>query len=223
MSQDFLACLTLAVFQLFKPPSLIPPRSPSSRTCHQPLTSQYLYPHQPISWLKGIEPRVLSTRQATPTSKPTEPGGAHPHLSSQVLLTDGNYIFVSHQLHGDSAGDREPEMMPDFSLRADTEFWKVTQEGKERGICEKALWGRRTRSRSSSCPLQLPEFRNNPGQPLMLLWTPAQEREISYDLQAQPSPRWLLGSYRSQSRPQPHPGRKQTRGGERRSRCWGPL
>lgn len=51
-------------------------------------------------------------------------------------MTDGNYIFVSHQLHRDSAGDREPEMMPDFSLRADREFWKVTQEGEERGICE---------------------------------------------------------------------------------------
>ena len=79
-------------------------------------------------------------------------------------MTDGNYIFVSHQLHRDSAGDREPEMMPDFSPRADTEFRKVTQEGKERGICEKVLWGRRRRkSRSSSCLLQLPEFRNNPG------------------------------------------------------------
>lgn len=59
------------------------------------------------------------------------------HFSSQVLLTDGNYIFVSHQLHRDSTGDREPEMMPDFSLRA--EFWKVTQEGKERRIYEKEL------------------------------------------------------------------------------------
>ena len=79
------------------------------------------------------------------------------------VLTDGNYIFVSHQLHRNSAGDREPEMMPDFSLRADREFWKVTQEGEERGICEKALWGWRRRSRSFSCHLQLLEFRNKLG------------------------------------------------------------
>ena len=58
-------------------------------------------------------------------------------------MTDGNYIFVSHQFHRDSAGDREPEMMPDISLSARTEFQKVTQEGEERGICEKMLWGRR--------------------------------------------------------------------------------
>ena len=94
-------------------------------------------------------------------------------------MTDGNYIFVSHQLHRDSAGDREPEMIPDFSLRADREFQKVTEEGEERGICEQALSGRRRRSRSSSCLLQLPELRNNPGLSPCHFWTPAQEHGIS--------------------------------------------
>lgn len=178
MSQDLLVCLTGCRFTSSKHP--LPFLLDS---CLLKYTSNHAppitFPTTALLLVKRNWNWSIFNLPVQPSPKSTEPGGAHPHLSSRVLLTDGNYIFVSHQLHRNSAGDREPEMMPDFSLRADREFWKVTQEGEERGICEKALWGWRRRSRSFSCHLQLLEFRNKLGLSPWHVWTPAQEHGVS--------------------------------------------
>lgn len=123
---------SLAVDGLLKPRSFISPGSPSSRIHHQPSISHTLTHASPSPSQKGLKSECFQPPSPNQPPNPQSQEILSPHLSSQVLLTDGNYIFVSRQLHGDSAGDREPEMMPDFSLRA--EFWKVTQEGEERNM-----------------------------------------------------------------------------------------
>lgn len=110
MSRDLLACLTGRRVNPSSPTFsfLLDPHHPEHITNHRPPM-----PSPTLALLLLVESDLNQSPFHSPAPKATEPGGVHPYLSSQVLLTDENYIFVSHQLHRDSAGDREPEMMPD--------------------------------------------------------------------------------------------------------------